>query len=165
MENNNQSCPTCDKTKRRSTDFVCHNCYGAFVADSAKLLAYEGRVMLLPAWVKPKAAERLWLLEQELKEKQNEYKALQDQVSHETRQSLRADLKEKTVPEEVFRKALGQRARNLWGEKGGNRLHAEKKTLEARIESLKEVLANLGANSQAAEENPSEPEKEIPQRG
>lgn len=136
---NNKECPLCGKEKRRAKDLVCNDCYQAFTSEAGRMLAQKGKITSFGEWIKPQATEKLQSLQAQLNEVTERYSALQKEVKNEAYAQITASLKQYVVME-IFKKALREKERILWGQKGGNKLHWERKGLEARITFLKGFL-------------------------
>lgn len=150
---NNLECPICGKEKKRPKDLVCSECYKTYTGQAGKVLAHEGRIISFPEWMKEKAKKRLQYLQALRDEKKAEYSALQEEVNKEAFSSLKETLGGKTVPKEVFIKALREIKNKLWGKKGGNKLHFEKKQLEEKVTFLVGFLSGFQEKSQASPED------------
>lgn len=146
-------CPICDSGKRNKNHLVCGKCYKNFVDEAAKLLA-KGKAITLPEWVEVKIREKLPLLQKELEEKRESYTKLQDEVSQLAFGEIREALgSKKSVPREVFKKALTEKKKELWRDKGGNKLCREFRTLETKVNFLTTLLKEL--EEKAKKRNPN----------
>jgi len=144
---NNGNCPACGERKQQNGHFVCRECYNSYQAEAAEALAGASTVITLRAWVHPKAAARLAELQQQLEKKQAEYAALQEQTKSEAYQAITETLKGQRVDHQVFCRALKTKAKELWKDRGGNRLHYELRTLESQVAVLKGTVKGLEDNS------------------
>jgi len=148
-------CPVCGcSSKQNKNHLVCGKCYKNFVDEAAKLLA-KGKAITLPEWVEVKIREKLPLLQKELEEKRESYTKLQEEVSQSAFEKIREALgAKKSVPREVFKRALTEKKKELWREKRGDRLCREFRTLEAKVNFLTTLLKEL--EEKAKKGNPNE---------
>ena len=137
----------CGKEKREDR-LACPRCFEFYRKDT------RGRTSFL-GWVKTEAQQRLkrlgaseedprTYLERELQTKKEELGNLEGAVAEETSARVKERLAEAGQLRQEELKALRNDIKDdLWRTKGGNRLYAERKTLESEIETNVAPIRNI----------------------
>lgn len=142
-------CPACGQRKRKSDKhLVCYNCHQDFVQAAGAALV-RGVAISEREWVLPRAKRLFASLNNQLKDKQIAYKALQDSVGEDAFAALKTITK-KFVQKEIFAAAVAAKKKELWAERNGNRLYAEKMALEQLMQFINGTVREIEA--QLAEE-------------
>ena len=152
--NGKQSCPACGE-KKQNGHLVCRNCFNQYQTEAAEGIV-RGRVVTIKEWTSPRARARLHQLRNELQEKQEEYERLQEATKTEAYSAIKETLGGKTVPHQVFCNALKQKAKEVWTEKGGNRLHYELRTMESAVAVLEGTVNGLNEGPEETHDDPDE---------
>lgn len=142
--NHRFSCPVCRQKKRaKADDLVCPDCYKIYVQEAGRALA-QGSVLSLSQWVLPKAEVFLEESQEQLLQKQKAFKDLQEQVSDEAFKEIRRSTGGQFIEDKrVFTAGLDIKRKELWREKGGNRLFAEMKTLEEEVSFVQGITKGI----------------------
>jgi hypothetical protein len=136
-------CLSCGRAnQKRENHLVCPGCYRAYVEEAAEGLS-QGVILYLAQWALTRAKKLFEKVKIELEQKQEDFRALQNEVSVTAFEAIKKATGEKFVPREVFNSALERKRIEVWKEKGGNRLFAEMKSLEELLEFLKESIKEL----------------------
>lgn len=145
--NGNQKfvCPACGK-RERIKGLVCPNCYESYKKDAAKSLA-SGDLLLLSSWLRPRIKDLISAVEKEKEEKQKAYDKLKEEVSSVAFDEVKKATNGKFVEKEIFTSALEIKRKQIWGQKGGNKLFAELKSLETKVSFLFRVVDEMNSKN------------------
>lgn len=136
-------CLSCGRAnQKRENHLVCPGCYRAYVEEASQGLG-QGIILYLAQWALVRAKGLFEKVKRELEQKKEEFRALQDEVSIAAFEAMKKATGGKFVPRAVFNPALEKKRRELWEQKGGNRLFAEFKSLEELLEFLEESIKKL----------------------
>jgi|YNPNPStandDraft_1061719.scaffolds.fasta_scaffold06611_3 hypothetical protein len=136
-------CPSCGRAdKKRENHLVCSGCYRTYVEEASKSLG-QGKILYLAQWALTRAKGLFEKVQKQFQQKQEDFRALQNEVSVTAFEAIKKATGGKFVPREVFNSALERKRIEVWKEKGGNRLFAEMKSLEELLEFLKESIKEL----------------------
>jgi len=134
-------CALCGK-ERRTDHLICPRCYHQYKKEGPRLLAL-GKPWQLVDWAEEGVEKKLaefQPLENSFKEKEEEFRALQEEVRQEAKQILAERLAGQRVSREFYNEARREIERDLWKKKGGDNLFAEFKTLEGELEEKTSAL-------------------------
>ena len=160
MNLNNSECPLCGERKRDPKHLVCATCYKSFTNHAGRSLA-GGTVLPMPEWIKDRAVEKLEGLQEEFAGIEERYTALQQEVHDDAYAAIMETLKGTTVKHEVLMSALQTKKKELWAARRGNALHAQKKTLENRIDLLEGFVEGPERTAEPEEKAGSPAEKSV----
>jgi len=154
-------CPLCDGRKSKRIHTVCNQCNRTYIDAAGKELLNTGEQLAFEDWAREKANSRISPLKEQLKDFKTRLHTLKGVVATEAAETLmqRLEGKKFTLDASVLESAEQQARDKLWIEKGGNKLFAQMKTLERKIEFLQSVIT--GQPAAASKESPlltSEPE-------
>lgn len=141
--NNGKGCPVCGGEKQKLGHLICRGCFILYTNDASDALAGTGEVVYMTTWVVEKIASRIPMLECELKLARESYRSLPGKIKEEAISFVRKSLGGKKLPAEVLSEALKKKGSDLWYEHGGNRLYAQIRSTEDRIDSLNNLLKEL----------------------
>lgn len=137
-------CPICGvKRKQKPGHLVCYPCKEQFVQEETEKFEKGEEVIDIKEWVLEKARKVLESLREQFPSKSAEYDALQSSVKSEAYEAVVKMANGKSIPQGVFTNAMRNRSKELFQKKGGNKLHAEFKTMEQQIKLLEELIPSL----------------------
>ncbi len=142
MRNGKLHCPVCGENTRDENFLVCFVCHKKYVQEASESLV-QGTVITLSEWVLPRAETLTQNLRQKLSGKRAELDALKKSVSEDTYTAIKKATAGQYVHKDVFEAALARKRKDLWQERGGNRLFAEVKTLEETITAIEEIVHSI----------------------
>lgn len=144
-------CPICGiQRKKKPGHLVCFPCKEQFTQEGTERLEKGEEVVGIKEWALEKACRLLESLREQFPSKKKEYDALQEQVKNEAYAAVKEMANGKYIDRSVFSNAMRKKSAELFKQKGGNKLHAEFKTMEQWIPLLEELIPSL--EHQLAEE-------------
>jgi len=137
-----KECPTCGREKQKGKHLVCRECFKEY-SETASDALVRGNVVYLSTWVREMITEKIPDLEKGLEILRDQYCSLRSKVKEESFSFVRKSLNGKKIPLEVFSGAVEKKGKELWNDNGGNKLHYQVKSTEARIDHLNDLLKEI----------------------
>jgi hypothetical protein len=158
----NRECPICGKEKQ-AKHLVCNDCYQIYTSEAGRSLARDGKIPPFTVWAAESIEKRLQELKTQLVQKNEEYISLQEQVRADAYTVITNSLRGKKISPEIFKNALKEKKREVWGTRGGNKLHYQLKSIENKIVFLKGLCDELRLKIQSFESHPADVSIPLPQ--
>ncbi len=158
----NRECPICGKEKQ-AKHLVCNGCYQIYTGDAGRSLARDGKIPPFTTWAYERIEKRLEEGKNQLSQKKEEYISLQEQVRADAYTVITNSLRGKKISPEIFKNALKEKKGEVWGTRGGNKLHHELKSMESKIVFLQGLRDELQVKIQSFESRPADVSVPLPQ--
>jgi hypothetical protein len=137
-----KECPTCGREKQKGKHLICRECFQEY-SETASDALVRGDVIYLSTWVRGAIAAKVPDLEKGLEILRDQYCSLRGKIKEEALSFIHRSLNGKKVATEVFYNAVDKKGKELWNDKGGNKLHYQVKSTEAKIEYLNGLLKEI----------------------